>query len=69
MGADSLVQKAIAINSTKHLVHLADGRLSPSPFVFCVIYGYCMTFGEKQPALTKVCFFRDYPPYSRLLVV
>ena len=23
-------------------------RLSPSPFVFCVIYGYCMTFGETR---------------------
>ena len=23
-----------------------SSRHSPSPFVFCVIYGYCMTFGE-----------------------
>ena len=27
--------------------YVACGRLSPNSFVFCVIYGYCMTLGEK----------------------
>ena len=42
-----------------------DKRLSLSPFVFCEIYEYCMTFEET----VSPCFFRDYPPNSRMLVV
>ena len=43
-------------------------RLSPSPFVCCEIYEYCMTF-EETVSPDKSCFFRDYPPNSRMLVV
>ena len=32
-------------------------------FVFCVIYGYCVTFGE------TASHFSEYPIYSRMLVI
>ena len=44
--------------------HLYMCRLSPGPFVFCVIYGYCMTFGETA----KPDIFRDYSPPPPLLL-
>ena len=33
--------------------------VSASPFVFCVIFGYCMTF-EETASPDKSLFFRDY---------
>ena len=48
-----------------YLFGINKSSLSPSPFVFCVIYGYCMTFGEiGSPYLC----FEELFPYSEMLV-
>ena len=39
------------IVTTAHFLQYS--RLSPSPFVFCVIYGYCMTFGETDSPVLR----------------
>ena len=42
--------------SVRILARLRQGRLSQSPFVVCVVYGYCMTFGETaSPGKRTVC--------------
>ena len=47
--SDNFIPKsAMPQNIALKYCRLDDARLSPYPFVFCVIYGYCMTFGETE---------------------
>ena len=41
-------------------------RLSPSPFVFCVIYGYCMTFGETTSPDKSFVFSETISPILQI---
>ena len=48
-----------------YIVHITEIRLSPSPFVFCEIYEYCMTFEERASpdnGWHKSLFFQRLSP-------